>query len=198
MLGAGYTDRVAAEIKELADRIPHQDSAIQWDAVFEFLALAGFPSPGFDNSLTAIVDQLANVGNLVPSDIELGYHFCYGDLDHKHTIEPHYTAHMVDVANGLHTALGRPLQFIHLPVPRERNDDSYFSPLERLRLSPETEVYLGLVHHSDGLDGALQRITAANRHIHDFGIATECGFGRRSPDTLPDLLKLHKEIASSL
>jgi hypothetical protein len=31
--------------------------------------------------------------------------------------------------------------------------------------------------------------------VTDFGIATECGFGRRPPDTVSDLIELHREVA---
>jgi hypothetical protein len=32
--------------------------------------------------------------------------------------------------------------------------------------------------------------------VPDFGIATECGFGRRDPATIPALLRLHAEVAA--
>jgi hypothetical protein len=31
--------------------------------------------------------------------------------------------------------------------------------------------------------------------VRDFGIATECGFGRRPADSIPALLRLHAELA---
>jgi hypothetical protein len=31
----------------------------------------------------------------------------------------------------------------------------------------------------------------------DFGIATECGFGRRPPETVPELLALHRAVLSA-
>jgi hypothetical protein len=31
--------------------------------------------------------------------------------------------------------------------------------------------------------------------VTDFGIATECGFGRRPPETVPGLIDLHREVA---
>ena len=53
-----------------------------------------------------------------------------------------------------------------------------------------------LVHVSDGVAGAEARIRAATKHIARFGVATECGFGRRAPDTVTGLLQIHEEIAS--
>src|SRR5206468_706050 len=78
-----------------------------------------------------------------PADVELGYHFCYGDVQHRHFTEPRDAARLVEIANALAASLGRPLTWVHLPVPRDRADDAYYAPLAGLRLRPETELYLG-------------------------------------------------------
>ncbi|HEX8826642.1 MAG TPA: hypothetical protein VF778_00880, partial [Xanthobacteraceae bacterium] len=54
-----------------------------------------------------------------------------------------------------------------------------------------TELALGLVHMTGGLEGIKRRLGTARRHLPRFAIATECGFGRRDPATIPDLLRLH-------
>ena len=82
-----------------------------------------------------------------------------------------------------------------MPVPRERSDDAYFAPLAELKLQPETELYAGLLHYTDGLDGAQRRMAAAGRAAPTFGLATECGFGRREPATIRPLLELHREAS---
>jgi len=82
-----------------------------------------------------------------------------------------------------------------MPVPRNRDDDAYFAPLQQLRLRPETVLCLGLVHHTDGVEGTTRRLATARRHVTDFSIATECGFGRRDPRTIPELLRIHAEVA---
>ena len=82
-----------------------------------------------------------------------------------------------------------------MPVPRDRSDDAYFAPLKNLRLRPETELCLGLVHHTDGIDGTKKRLATARRHVQTFSIATECGFGRRRPETIPELLRIHAAVA---
>ena len=89
----------------------------------------------------------------------------------------------------------RPVDLIHMPVPRDRDDDGYFAPLARLRLQPETELCLGLVHYTDGVVGTRRRLATAEKHVQNFSIATECGFGRRAPDTIPELLRIHAEVA---
>jgi hypothetical protein len=102
----------------------------------------------------------------------------------------------VRLANAVAARLGRPLTWLHLPVPLTRDDDGYFAPLGELRLPPETEMYLGLVHSHDGIGGAKRRIAAARPHLAHFGVATECGLGRRPAETIPELLRLHAAIAA--
>jgi hypothetical protein len=91
----------------------------------------------------------------------------------------------------------RPVQLVHMPVPRDRDDDAYFAPLRDLRLPEETELCLGLVHHTDGLSGTLGRLETAKRHAKNFAIGTECGFGRRKPETLTELLRIHAAAADA-
>jgi len=87
--------------------------------------------------------------------------------------------------------------WIHLPVPRERDDAAYFAPLRGLKRASGTELYLGLVHFTDGLAGARRRLAATASAVTDFGIATECGLGRRPPATIADLFRLHAAIATT-
>jgi hypothetical protein len=84
---------------------------------------------------------------------------------------------------------------MHMPVPRDRDDDAYFAPLAALTRQPATELYLGLLHLTDGIEGAERRMQTAERVVADFGLATECGFGRRPPDTIQPLLELHRAAA---
>ena len=138
---------------------------------------------------------LLDLGNHVPADIELLYHLCYGDNNHRHVIEPTDMGDMVEFTNRLSARIKRPLQLVHMPVPRNRADDAYFEPLKRLELRPETELCLGLVHFTDGLEGTKRRIATARKYAKDFSIATECGFGRRKVETIPELLRIHAGAA---
>lgn len=85
-----------------------------------------------------------------------------------------------------------PLNWLHLPVPR---DPAYFAPLKGLAPG-DTEIYLGLVHRTDGLEGSARRVAAAQQAVDfAFGVATECGLGRRPPETIPELLQIHAALA---
>ena len=135
------------------------------------------------------------LGNRVPADIELLYHLCYGDSNHRHVVEPTDMGDMVEFTNRAMERISRPVNLVHMPVPRDRADDAYFSPLKNLCLRPETELCLGLVHYTDGLDGARQRLATARKFAERFAVGTECGFGRRKPETIPELLRLHAAVA---
>ncbi|WP_328391295.1 hypothetical protein [Nocardia sp. NBC_00416] len=201
-LEARYEAAILAELDQITSAIPHEDLAIQWDAAVEFALFEGvFPSWFGDDHptrLAGVIERLARLGDAVPEGVELGYHLCYGDFGHQHFVEPADTSKLVAVASGVANALTRPLDWVHLPVPKGRTDAPYFAPLAGLDLAPRTTLYLGLVHASDGFEGARRRIKAASVFVPQFGIATECGMGRRPAGQISDLLDLHARLANSL
>ena len=85
----------------------------------------------------------------------------------------------------------------HVPVPKDRADDAYFEPLNDLEIG-NARLYIGLVYHTDGIEGSLARLDVAKRHAKNFGVATECGFGRRPRDTIGHLLEIHRAVAEAL
>lgn len=195
-----YNAAVARELTRIVEAIPHADLAIQFDiasAVFARLergepTLYGKSKAEMTKTFATIIARLANQ---VPAGVRLQFHFCYGDANHKHAIEPTDMSDMVAMANALTEQVARPIDLIHMPVPRGREDDAYFAPLRGLRLKPDTELVLGLVHYTDGLAGARRRLDTALNYVQAFSVATECGFGRRDPATVPDLLRLHLAVA---
>jgi hypothetical protein len=191
-----YEAAMKHEVEEIASFVPHERLAIQWDAADEFGILEGVFPPFYPGDpQQGIVDRLARYASWVPADVQMGFHLCYGDAGHEHFKQPADTDKLVAVANGASAAIGRSIDWIHLPVPRDRDDDAYFAPLAERALHDETQLYLGLVHLTDGVAGAKRRIAAARKVVPEFGVATECGMGRRSPHTIPQLLQLHADIA---
>src|SRR5262245_22973244 len=149
----------------------------------------------FANLQESIVQRLQVLSRAVPKDVELGFHLCYGDWEAKHFIEPEDAGKLVEVANALADHVDRPITYIHMPVPRDRSDDTYFKPLTALHLASNTELYLGLVH-ADGAEKTRKRIATAARYVRDFGIATECGIARaRSPELVKQIIKIHAEVS---
>lgn len=188
---------LAREVASIAASIPVADLAIQWDVCHEVVAADGGMPLHYDDIFPNSIDRVARHLEFVPAGVQAGIHLCYGDPGHKHIIEPENLGTCVAYANGITAAAARPVDFIHMPVPRDRNDDPYFAPLTGLDLPPETELFLGLVHHTDGVAGTRDRLNAAVAHARqDFGIATECGFGRRDPVTIPELMDIHVRVSS--
>ena len=191
-----YEAKLMEELREITAAIPDNELAIQWDTAVEFGILEGVFPTYLLNKESEILERLVRLGNIVPPEVELGYHLCYGDAGHKHFVEPQDTTHLVTIANGIASQINRPLNWIHLPIPRDRNDSGYYTPLKALKLHPSTEIYLGLVHSTDGVEGTSKRIETARGVVESFGVATECGFGRRAQETIPELMRIHTQVAN--
>jgi methionine synthase II (cobalamin-independent) len=190
-----YEKRLNEEVDEIAAAIPHQDLAIQWDIAAEICFVLENPEMVKVIPMEVLVASIARASGHVPAEVELGLHLCYGDPGHKHVVEPKDTKLMVDFTNKLVAGIKHAIAWVHMPVPREREDVAYFAPLKGLKIDPRTELYLGLVHRTDGVAGARRRLAAAKQVLTNFGVATECGFGRRPPETVSDLIELHREVA---
>jgi hypothetical protein len=193
-----YKAALLGELERICDGIPHGQLAIQWDVAPELALLERAWESAFDDVDSEITRRLTELGNTVPASVELGFHLCYGDLGHQHFLQPRDMSVLVKLAGLVLAGLRRPPNWIHMPVPRDRDDDAYFMALRGLSLPASTELYLGLIHATDGIDGARRRAATARRFAPSFGVATECGFGRRPPGTIPALLELHSAVADEL
>jgi hypothetical protein len=199
-----YEAQLLEDLRAILDAVPPEDLAIQWDLCVEMWQWEGWIPAPFSNLKQGLVSRVARLSHKIPANVELGYHLCFGDWSHQHLQQPRDSANLVEMTNMLMDAVQRSIQWLHLPVPRDRTDDAYFAPLREMRLRPETELYLGLVHFTDGVAGTRARLAAAQKVVEQFGISTECGLGRRpadrggTPDTLRELLRIHAEVAAPL
>jgi hypothetical protein len=134
--------------------------------------------------------------------VPLAFHLCYGDLQHKHFVEPKDTSLLVEVANTLleQESLRTRIEWIHLPVPKDRLDVNYLAPLRKLKLRMEDDMddaprlYLGLVHAND-LAGTQQRIDVARTAVpFSFGVSTECGLGRTPSHEIDSVLQICNDV----
>jgi hypothetical protein len=178
-----------------------------------------------EDAKTRIVESLTRLGAGVPAEAQLGYHLCHGDFEHSANLffrlrrgprsqalrraagrvmdgiarrvvgAPRSAAPVSEMASAVAVSARRPIDYVHMAVPRGA-DDVWFRPLASLELQPRTELFLGLVHFRDGLRATRRRIAAARRVITEFGVATECGWGRREPETIPGLIRLHREVSA--
>ncbi|GAA2062402.1 hypothetical protein [Leifsonia soli] len=193
-----YERALFGELQRILDGIPHDDLAIQWDTAVEFALLEGrMPSWFGDDVLAGVVERAARQAAVVPGDVELGYHLCYGDVEEQHFVQPADAGRLAAVLDGLLDAAPRPVTWVHLPVPIERDDAAYFAPLADVVVPDGTELYLGLLHHEDGVEGARRRAQAAATAQPRFGVATECGFGRGPSERTAGLLDLHAAVAEA-
>ena len=198
-LEAAYETAMQREIERIAAVVPHDKLAFQWDTAAEFGILEEVFPPYFEGDVRqGVLDRLIRYASWVPADIELGYHLCYGDYEHEHFKQPVDAGKLVDIANALTAGVNRPLTWIHLPVPRDRDDVGYFAPLGDLALHDDTELYLGLVHFTDGVEGTERRVAAASSVVSSFGVATECGMGRRPPEQVLPLLDIHAAVSGAV
>jgi hypothetical protein len=195
-----YEKAMLGEVAAVCNGIPHRDLALQWDVCIEMVMWDGRwrGNPPFPGMEKVFADTFARLAAPVPNDVELGFHLCYGDLDAKHFIEPVDATKMVELANLIAASVKRPIAWMHMPVPVARDDDAFFAPLRNLKLAAGTELYLGLVHATDGVAGTMHRIATARKYAGPFGIASECGMARaRTPATVRELLAVHAGAAKA-
>ncbi|KAL4935900.1 hypothetical protein BDV06DRAFT_206024 [Aspergillus oleicola] len=201
-----YERRILEALAVIVREIPAKDLAIQWDLCFETTAMEydrgrlkdEFFKAHFHPAKEGFLSRIQRICAEIPSKIPVGFHLCYGDLGHRHFIEPDDLGLLVDFANGIIERNGerRPVSWFHMPVPKNRDDAAYFEPLKDLQIGEQTRLYLGLVHANDA-DGTRKRIRAAQSVIRrSFGVATECGMGRTPPEELESILKISKEVTA--
>ena len=209
-----YEQQLIAELNKILAAIPHDQLSLQWDVVHDLQAFdtaslnaavasgripsADLRKPWFTPAKPGIVDRLVRLCDIVPADVELGIHLCYGSYGGRHFIEPESMAAMVELTNAVLGGLQRRLDFVHLPVPIERDDDEYFAALKDVKRPAGLMVYLGLIHEGDGVEGTMRRYETARRHCEDFGVSTECGFGRMSADAVPGIMATHEEVMRAI
>ena len=204
ILCKAYQEAMIRELASIQKDIPAKDLLIQWDICIEVLAVATgdqreglspFDVPGdpFDRYL----HDIKTLSACIADDVFLGLHFCYGDLLHKHMVEPQDLGVAVRMANESVQEIQRPVDYVHMPVPRDRDDRSYFQPLKHLVIG-DAKLYLGLIHNIGGVEVAMKRLATARKYASGFGVATECGMGRRPPELIPGLLRIHRTVAEAL
>ena len=192
-----YERALLQALETIVAGIPADDLSIQWDVCQEVLIYEDyFPSrpPDYRERIAALLGRL---GSAVPTGVELGFHLCYGSPADQHLVMPRDTGVLAEIGGAILARVARPVDFLHLPVPRERDDAAYFAPLRGLTLPARTRLYLGLLHHGDAA-GDRRRIDTARAVAPSFGVATECGWGRTEPSRVEGLLGSHRRAIEYL
>ena len=191
-----YEGALLKALANIVRTIPADDLAIQWDVCQEVLAFENYFKDRPAAYKKQTFDMLGRLGAAVPPGVELGYHLCYGSPADEHLVQPKDTAILVEMLEGIAAATSRPIDFFHIPVPKDRTDEAFYAPLRNWKRPEGTELYLGLLHHADAA-GDKARIAVAKKFIDDFGLSAECGWGRTEPGRLPGLLTGHRVAAEA-
>jgi hypothetical protein len=196
LVDAAYEEAMERELAQMLEVIPADDLLIQFDVCVEILDMqqslpwtVDVPAETRFDRYVASIERLLGV---VPEEVPVGFHWCYGTLGGWPTIGMTDLALCVRYTNAVVSAAPRTVDYVHMPTPREI-DDAFVQPLEDLQIDPDkTRVYLGIIHPEDGVAGIKQRAEVVARQLPDFGAAYVCGFGRLSAEQLPELIELHK------
>jgi hypothetical protein len=191
-----YERALLVALGNIVKAIPAGDLAIQWDVCQEVLAFEGYFKDRPADYQKQTFDMLGRLGDAVPDGVEMGYHLCYGSPQDEHLVQPKDAGILVEMMEGIAAAAQRRVDYFHIPVPKERTDAAYYAPLQRWKRPAGTELYMGLLHHNDAA-GDKARVAEAKRHIPDFGLSAECGWGRTEPGRLPGLLAGHRSAAEA-
>jgi ubiquinone/menaquinone biosynthesis C-methylase UbiE len=186
-----YEAAMTADVEQILAAVPHDQLALQWDTNVEFGMLEGDLPVWFPDVKAGILERLIRISRGVPREVELGFHFCLGHDEQVERHVPRDLGRMVEVANALAAALDRPVNWVHMPLARDRADSAFVAPLAGLRLHAETELYLGALHAGESDEETQRRIDDARATGADFGLATPCGWGRLPPRLVPELVDAH-------
>ena len=181
----GFEAALAAELAVIVKRIPAKDLAIQWDCAWEVSAVHG-TSPGKEAEIETQVAPIRRLSAMLPADVALGFHFCFGTFGGWPAFAPADLGRTVELVNAAVAAAGRPIAWVHIPA-LDRTDREFYAPLARLNVGA-ARVYLGMIH---SMNSFAQRLAVAREVLPEFGLAAYCGFGRTPPDQLPKILDDH-------
>jgi hypothetical protein len=194
-----YEDLVARELDRLTAEIPPADLAIQWDVCFEVLDLEGVLSWAPDGAWERFTGPAGRLGRLVPDEVLMGYHFCYGTFPDWPMYEARDMSLIARMANYAVANAGRPVDWLHLAGPRSlrSEEDRFFQPLTDLEVD-DARVFLGIVLPVDGAAGLRRRHATAKKYLKEFGVAMYCGFGRQRGRDGVQTLRDHRHTVVAL
>ena len=191
-----YEHSLLKALRNILSVIPHEDLSIQFDVCQEVLLFENYFPVREPNFKQQVFEQFARLGAAVPNDVELGFHLCYGSPGDRPLLTLNDAGVLAELMNGIPDFVPRPVEFIHIPVPKHATE-AFFAPLRNWHRPEGNHLYLGLLQYNDEA-GNRERIAAARRVIDDFGVAAECGFGRTDPSRVPGILAGHRAAAQFL
>ena len=131
-----YERALKSALANIVKAIPAADLSIQWDVCQEVLAFESYFKDRPPHYKKQIFDMLGRLGDAVPAGVEMGYHLCYGSPRDEHLVQPKDAGILVEMMNGIVAATKRPIDFLHIPVPKDRTDDAFYAPLKDFKAPP--------------------------------------------------------------
>jgi hypothetical protein len=194
-----FEDLVGRELERLTSEIPPRELALQWDVCYEVLDLEGVMAWTAGDAWERFTGPVARLTHLIPEEVLVGYHLCYGTFPEWPMYEARDMSLLVRMANHAVEHSGRPVDWLHLAGPRylRSEDDSFFQPLSDLEPG-DARVYLGIVLPIDGVPGLRRRHETASRYLDDFGVAMYCGFGRQPGTDGMETMREHRRTVEAL
>jgi hypothetical protein len=194
-----FEDLVGRELARLTAAIPPGDLAIQWDMAYETQDIEGVLAWTSEGAWERFAGPVTRLTRLIPADVLVGYHLCYGTFPEWPMYEARDMALMVRMANFAVASSGRTVDWLHLAGPRymRSEDRSFFRPLADLEPG-DARVFLGIVLPIDGEAGLRRRVATASRYLGDFGVAMYCGFGRQPGKDGTQTMREHAQVVRAV
>ena len=194
-----FEDLVGRELKRLTQAIPPGELAIQWDVAYEVQDLEGVLAWTPEGAWERFAGPVTRLTRLIPPEVLVGYHLCYGTFPEWPMYEARDLALLVRMANYAVANSGRTVDWLHLAGPRHlRSEDrSFFRPLADLEPG-DARVFLGIVLPIDGVAGLRRRHATASRYLPGFGVAMYCGFGRQPGEDGIETMREHARVVRSV
>ena len=194
-----FEDLVTRELARLLEAIPAADLAIQWDMAYETQDIEGVLAWTAEGAWERFAGPVTRLTRLIPADVLVGYHLCYGTFPEWPMYEARDMGLLVRMANFAVASSGRAVDWLHLAGPRylRSEDKSFFRPLADLEPG-DARVFLGIVLPLDGVAGLRRRVATASRYLGDFGVAMYCGFGRQPGQDGRETMREHAQTVRAV
>ena len=143
----------------LTDAIPPGELAIQWDLAYETQDIEGVLAWTSEGAWERFARPVAVLTRLIPEEVLVGYHLCYGTFPEWPMYEARDYAVLVRMANFAVANSGRTVDWLHLAGPATCAARTAASSG---RCGPEpgpARVFLGIVLPIDRASGLRRRHT---------------------------------------
>lgn len=145
---------------------------------------------------------ICRLARLSPEGTRFGVHLCLGDMNHKSLATMSDVGPVVQLGNAIarRWPAKRRLEYVHAPMAAAEIPPtlkpSWYAPLSRLRLPPDTRFVAGCVHEDLSLQDQRAVLSIVEQRLgHRVDVATACGLGRRKREAALAAMDRTHELA---